>query len=240
MSIRKISILFTISILQFGCGDETSSSGDTASSATGSQATTSVQIAGQDSVLGDGVTTSGQQVAEGYGMTFSDTAMDENIPALPIFGFANGQPFNAGTVVFRYDHEGKWHLEVSDHKFDPTKGPAHGRLTKKDLQTVYLTLPEEPGAGVTMGRGMEYGGGYFQIKKTADSQDTTSWNTSFAYKLEIEKWEMGAARVSSCGQPPIGSATGKLFFSFKGASGVIKKSWISGQFTDAAILYCAE
>ena len=178
-----------------GCGQ-----GDTVAEGTGEIGPT-VSIAGSSSTVGDGFTVDGQQVAQGYGMTYSETALDEVIPALPIFGFANGQPFNAGTVMFRQDHNGAWHMEVSDHDFDPLKGVASGRIEKKDLQTVYITLPNEPAPGTELGRKMEYGSGYFQIKTSLESTSTTSWNTSFAYKLEIDEWKKGNSRLGSCGQP---------------------------------------
>jgi hypothetical protein len=199
-----------------------------------------VSIAGSTSTIGDGFTADGQQVAEGYGMTYSETALDEVIPALPIFGFANGQAFNAGTVMFRQDHNGNWQMQVSDHDFDPLQGVSSGRIENKDLQTIYITLPSEPASGTELGRQMEYGGGYFQIKKSIESTSTTSWNTSFAYKLEIDEWKKGSSRLGSCGKPEVGSASGRLFASFKGSAGErsLRNSWVSGQFTGAAILYC--
>lgn len=228
----KSTVLVFLLFFIAGCNQdepatsETSDRGDT------------VSIAGIDSSLKDGYTSGGAMVAEGYGMTYSDTALDEIIPALPIFGFANGQPINAGTVVFRQDHEGVWHLELSDHPFDPVKGIAFARTSKKDIQTIYITLPNVPATDMPMGREMEYGEGYFQIKKSPESQDTTSWNASFTYKIEVDEWEMGPAKVDSCGRPEIGKASGKLFISFKGSEERIKSSWVSGEFNNAAILYC--
>lgn len=230
--VKTLTLVLLVALA--GCGKD-----DTASVANTSGGPT-VAIAGQSTELQDGYTSGGQQVAEGYGMAYSETALDETIPALPIFGFANGLPFNAGTVVFRQDHKGVWHLEVSDHAFDPVKGIADARFSKKDIQTIYITLPTEPASAAKIGRDMEYDGGFFQIKKSPDSMDTTSWNTAFAYKIEIDQWEMGPSQVASCGRPSLGKASGKLFVSFKGSNDSIQNSWISGQFKDAVILYCGK
>lgn len=189
-------------------------------------------------ISADALANPAQQIAEGYGMTFSATAGDEVIPALPIRGSANGQPFVAGTVVFRESHTGTWHLEISDHEFDPLGGPALARSEKSDVQTIYLNLPEAPAAGARFVRDMEYGGGYFQIKPAPDSDGTTSWNTSTAWQINIEKWEKGDTVRNTCGQPDIGSASGTLYISFQGTGMGIRDSWVSGQFTAAPILYC--
>jgi len=237
-----IAAFISLSVLA-GCGQDDTPTKTRTETKTETKVVEEVQptvsIAGGSSI-GDGYTVNGQQVAQGYGMTYSETALDEVIPALPMFGFANGQPFNAGTVVFRQDHKGAWHLEVSDHDFDPVKGVAFGRIENKDLQTIYITLPSEPAPGVELGRAMEYGGGYFQIKQPPESTSTTSWNTSFAYKLEIDEWKKEDSRVGSCGVPELGSASGRLFASFKGSEeeGRVRNSWVSGQFTNAAIIYC--
>jgi len=223
-----------LSVVLAGCSkDDTASAANTSSGQT-------VAIAGQNTTLKDGYTSDGQQVAEGYGMTYSETALDETIPALPIFGFANGLPFNAGTVVFRQDDKGVWHLELSDHSFDPVKGIAYARSSKKDIQTIYITLPKPPASAMKIGRDMEYAGGFFQIKKSPDSMDTTSWNTAFAYKIEIDQWKMGPSQVMSCGRPSMGKASGKLFVSFKGSADSIQNSWVSGEFKNAVILYCGK
>ncbi|MFK7977410.1 MAG: hypothetical protein AB8C02_14840 [Halioglobus sp.] len=201
-----------------------------------------VSIAKGTANLADGYTAQGRQVAEGYGMAYSETALDEVIPGLPLFGFANGQPFNAGTVIFREDHKGAWHLEVSDYGFDPAKGSAAGRQENQNGQTAYLSLAREPAPGAPLGQTMQYGGGYFQIRPHPDANTTTSWNTSLAYKLEIATWEKEKSVPGSCGVPSIGSATGKLFVSFKGSEeeGRVRNSWLSGQFTGASIVYCGE
>lgn len=200
----------------------------------------SVSIASGAAEIRDGYTQEGQQIAEGYGMTFSESAMDEVIPALPVFGFANGQPFNAGNVTFRDNEEGVWRIEISDHRFDPLKGPAQGRYEKSDMQTVSITLPQEPAPGETYGKAMSYGGGIFQIKDSLEADHTWSWNTSFAYKLEIDAWEKGPSQGGSCGRPSIGKATGRVYASFKATApeSRIESSWISGQFENAPVLYC--
>ncbi|MFY8274836.1 hypothetical protein AAEU32_11995 [Pseudoalteromonas sp. SSDWG2] len=219
-----------------GCSPEPKENNRTTTTSSDPQ----VSIAQGAALLHDGKTLSGQTVAQGYGMTYSDTAMDEIIPALPIFGFANGQGFNGVTTVFREDHEGNWHLSVSDQVYNPAHGPASAASGSQSVQTVHIQLPNEPHIDARFGKEMAYGGGYFQIKNDVNADTTTSWNTSFSYKLEIDKWQKQESRVGSCGNPALGKASGKIFASFKGSEieGRVRNSWISGQFTDAAIVYC--
>lgn len=180
------------------------------------------------------------EIAEGYGMTFSETAQDESIPALPIRGVANGEVFLARTVHFDQENEGRWRLEISDRPYDVTKGVAMARLEHKDVQTIRINLAEEPSVGDTLRQEMAYGGGYFQIKPSPDATSTTSWNTSLAYTIEIESWNKRTSSPGPCGIPQLGSASGKLYISFKGSGMGPSNSWVSGQFVDVPIVYCGE
>lgn len=179
------------------------------------------------------------RVAEGYGMTYSETAADEVIPALPIRGFANGEAFTAKTIAFYQGQQGKWRLEISDHGYDVLKGVAAGRLERKDMQTVYLNFDEEPVAGQVLGQEMAYGGGIFQIRKTDGSGETTSWNTSLAYAIHVDGWEKPAHGEQPCSRRDIGGASGKLFISFEGSEFSFENSWVSGEFRDIPIVYCS-
>jgi hypothetical protein len=186
-----------------------------------------------------------RQIAEGYGMTYSETAGDEVIPALPIKGVANNRVFVAKTIVFRHGLEGKWKLEISDYEFDALQGVANARFEKKDIQTIYINFDQEPVAGDKILREMAYGGGYFQLKKSSSSMDTTSWNTSIAYAIEITGWNKGASHPESwlagtCSSPDIGKASGKLYISFKGSDIGYPNAWVSGAFNDVMIIYCGE
>jgi hypothetical protein len=128
-------------------------------------------------------------------------------------------------------------MEISDRAFDPVKGIAIERLEHPDVQTVYINLPETPAADKVFNQTMQYGGGMFQIKPRSNSQSTTSWNTSLAYKIEIDDWQKGKTTHLSCGRPRLGKASGKLYISFEGSEDKINNSWISGAFKDATILY---
>jgi hypothetical protein len=171
-------------------------------------------------------------------MTYSKTAADEIIPALPIGGFANGEAFQGKTVVFVQGLSDKWRLEISDHLFDVLKGAGFARYEQKGLQTIYINLPREPSIGDRLVREMSYGGGYFQIKPSPTANNTTSWNTSIAYAIEITDWNRGASGEGPCSRQEVGSASGKLYISFKGSEFGLANSWVSGAFNDAPILYC--
>lgn len=193
----------------------------------------------QGQLLSETLASNKVQIAKGYGMTFSETPATEKIPNLPIRGVANGAPFDAKTLTFRTDDKGQWTLEISDRSFDPIKGIAMERSDHPDVQTIYIKLPATPTKDKTFQQKMQYGGGMFQIKPKGDSQSTTSWNTSLAYKIEISDWQKGESTHFSCGRPKTGKASGKLYISFMGGSeSRIKNSWISGAFNDATVLYC--
>jgi hypothetical protein len=186
----------------------------------------------------DAVSSTTQEIAEGYGMTYSRTAADEVIPALPIGGFANDEAFQGKTVVFAQGQQSKWRLEISDHLFDVLKGPGFARYEQKGLQTINIDLAQEPTVGGRLLREMSYGGGYFQIKPSPTANSTTSWNTSIAYAIEITDWNKGASIEGPCGKSQVGTASGKLYISFKGSEFGLANSWVSGAFNDAPILYC--
>ncbi len=194
----------------------------------------------QDELLTDALSNTSRKIAEGYGMTYSETATDEIIPALPIRGFANGEAFQGQTVAFAQGTPGRWRLEISDHVFDVLKGVGYARYERKDLQTIYINLPQEPMVGDKLGKDMSYGGGHFQIKTSPSSNETTSWNTSIAYAIEIASWNKGASIEGPCGNPDLGSASGKLYISFKGSEHSFTHSWVSGEFKDAPIIYCGK
>ncbi len=179
------------------------------------------------------------KVAEGYGMTYSETALDEVIPALPLRGLANGKLFTGKTIAFYQGLEGKWRLEISDHLLDVLKGVAIGRIEREDIQTIYLHFDKEPAAGDILAQEMAYGGGIFQIKQSADSMETTSWNTSLAYAIYIDSWQREANGEQPCSKRSLGSTTGKLFISFQGSEFTFEDSWVSGEFVDAPIVYCS-
>ena len=194
----------------------------------------------QDQLLSETLANNNPPIAKGYGMSFSKTPASEQIPPWSLRGVANGLPFDAKTLTFRTDDKGQWKLEISDRAFDSIKGIAMARIDHPDVQTVYINLPEAPAKGKVFQQKMQYGGGMFQIKPKADSQSTTSWNTSLAYKIEITDWQKGASTHFSCGRPKSGKASGRLYISFNGSENQIKDSWISGAFKDAVILYCGD
>ena len=174
------------------------------------QATLTATQKSQDQLLSETLASNELPIAEGYGMTYSNTPASEQIPSWSVRGVANGLPFDAGTLTFRTDAKGQWHLEISDRAFDSITGIAIERLDHPDVQTVYINLPEAPAKGKVFQQEMQYGGGMFQIKPTADSEGTTSWNTSLAYKIEISDWQKGLSTHISCGRRAIRSRPRRL------------------------------
>lgn len=229
----------TVIILQPGQTDVLKT-GTMSKNVSGYKVSISTNSRSQQELLADTLSGSKQKIAEGYGMTYSETATDEVIPALPITGVANGSGFQARTVAFAQRTQGKWELLISDYEFDVIKGEGYARSEKKDLQVIHIDFPNEPQAGRKYTREMSYGGGYFQIKHPQDSDETTSWNTSIAYAIEIEKWLKDATvGEPPCANPDTGTASGKLFISFKGSEEGPYNSWVSGEFRDVPIIYCS-
>jgi hypothetical protein len=192
----------------------------------------------QDQLLTETLASGTLAIADGYGMTFTETPSRDAIPPWSPRGVANGAPFSAGTILFRPATASPWRLEISDRRFDALRGAGLARHAHKDLQTIYLDLPREPAAGTVFEKEMSYGGGYFQIKPAPDAATTTSWNTSLAYVVEITRWSKGPSAAGPCGLPARGSASGRFYVSFKGSGLGPERSWVSGTFEDAAIVYC--
>lgn len=197
----------------------------------------------QDELLTETLADKSVQIAEGFGMTFTESPSVDEIPQWTPRGVANGEPFQAKTIMFRQDHPPTWRITISDREFDVTKGDGYEAFTHKDLQSIYIDFPREPRAGDLFEQDMSYGGGYFQIKPSPSANSTTSWNTSIAYVIEITKWDKEPSTTSSCNplQALTGFASGRLYISFKSSdisdTGPTD-SWISGEFEDAAIVYC--
>ena len=192
-----------------------------------------------DELLTESLASKEVQIADGYGMTYTETPTD-TIPQWTPRGVANGEPFQAQTIMFRQDHFPDWRLSISDHEFDVLIGAGIERSTQKDLQTIYIDLPNEPTAGSVFEKEMSYGGGIFQIKPSPSAFETTSWNTSLAYYIEITNWNKGPSGDTSCNsmQALLGTASGRLYISFQGSEYSLENSWISGVFKDAPIVYC--
>jgi len=194
----------------------------------------------QDELLTERLADTSVQISEGYGMTYTEQP-SLNIPLWSPRGVANTEPFQAKTITFRADTPKffpRWVLAISDRQFDVSKGAGIARYTHKDLQTIKINLPREPVAGDIFKQDMSYGGGYFQIKTSASANSTTSWNTSIAYIIEITRWDAEPSTQGGCTYPSVGTASGRLYISFKGSENSIKNSWVSGTFENAAIIHC--
>ena len=192
-----------------------------------------------DELLTESLASKDVQIADGYGMTYTESPTD-NIPQWTPRGVANGEAFQAQTIMFRQDHFPDWRLSISDRQFDVLIGAGIERSTHKDLQTIYVDLPHEPRSGSVFEQEMSYGGGIFQIKPSPSASGTTSWNTSIAYYIEITNWNKGPSGESSCNsmQAKLGTASGRLYISFQGSEHSLENSWISGVLEDVPIVYC--
>ncbi len=192
----------------------------------------------QDQLLTEMLATN-PAIAKGNGMAFSSNPVSEKIPAWSVRGVANGQPFDAKTIIFRTLGNGQWRLAISDRAFDPVnEGLGVARIDHPDVQTVNVSIASAPVMGKVFQQDMQYGGGMFQIKPSADSEGTTSWNTSLAYIITITDGPEEIGSYSSCARPKPGKISGTLYISFQGSEVQIKNSWVSGTFKDAVILYC--
>ncbi len=195
----------------------------------------------EDELLTESLASKDVQIADGYGMTYTETPTG-TIPLWTPRGVANGEAFQAQTIMFRQDHFPDWRLSISDRQFDVLIGAGIERSTQKDLQTIYINLPHEPTTGSIFEQEMSYGGGIFQIKPSPSAVETTSWNTSIAYYIEITNWNKGPSSGTTCNsmQALIGTASGRLYISFQGSEHGLENSWISGVFEDAPIVYCGK
>lgn len=195
----------------------------------------------EDELLTESLANKDVPIADGYGMTYTEIPTD-TIPHWTPRGVANGEAFQAQTIMFRQDHFPDWRLSISDRRFDVLTGAGIERSTHKDLQTIYIDLPYEPTTGSIFEKEMSYGGGIFQIKTSPSAFETTSWNTSIAYYIEITNWNKGPSSGTSCNsmQALIGTASGRLYISFQGSEYTLENSWISGVFEDVPIVYCGK
>jgi len=207
---------------------------------TGYAATLTATQKSQDQLLTE-ILVGERSIAKGYGMTYSSTPASEQIPSWSVRGVANGRSFDAKTIIFQTLGSGQWHLAISDRAFDPVKeGLGIARMNHADVQTVNVSLSAAPDTGKVFQQDMQYGGGMFQIKPSADSEGTTSWNTSLAFIITITDAPEVIGAHASCDRPKPGKISGTLYISFEGSEEQIKNSWISGAFKDAVILYCGE
>ncbi len=228
-------------VLEFAPGQsQVIQDGTRSSSAKRYEATITSTQKSQDQLLTE-MLASNPSIAKGNGMTFSSTPASEQIPDWSVRGVANGQPFDAKTIIFRTLGNGQWRLAISDRAFDPiNEGLGIARTYHPDVQTVNVSLSKAPDTGTVFQQEMQYGGGMFQIKPSADSEGTTSWNTSLAYIITITDAPDVIRSHSSCGRKKPGKISGTLYISFEGTEEQIQNSWISGTFKDAVILYCGD
>jgi hypothetical protein len=174
--------------------------------------------------------------ADGHGFTYTETPTADAIPAWDLRGVANGEPFQVKTIIFS-PISSQWKLQLIDSHLDPLKGIAIARQDKQDIQVINIDLPSEPTSGDVFEKEMSFGGGYFQIKKSPDSEETTSWNTDNAWIIEITKWDKKPWIEGAGTFQQVGTASGRLYICFKGSEQGIKNSWASGIFENAAIVY---
>ena len=187
-------------------------------------------------LLATSLENSQQRVAEGYGVSFTETPTLAEIPEWNLQGVANGEAFVARTVMFS-PFKSKWKLQIIDKEIDPLKGLGIAKQEHPGLQVITIDLPSEPKQGDFLQKKMSAGDGYFQIKKSPESMETTSWNTDNAWVIRFTSWEK-APWVDGGGTfQQLGTASGRLYVTYKGSEyGSLESSWVSGTFEDAAIV----
>ncbi|MEP5765280.1 MAG: hypothetical protein ABJ308_11840 [Halieaceae bacterium] len=173
---------------------------------------------------------------QGHGIAYTPLPTLDQVPAWPVRGVANGAVFKSESVMFMPLQSG-WKLLIHDRKVDPMQGLAIIRSEYPDVQTVKVNLPREPQPGAVFKRALEYGGGMFQIKPSAQAQGTTSWNTSVAWVIEITSWDKRAWQEGGGTFQRAGSASGRLYICFEGAPDRIQSSFVAGEFSDVPIMY---
>ncbi len=161
--------------------------------------------------------------------TWTDAPTLESIPSKPAQGEANGKPMKIETVVFEPSNDA-WRLILSDKRFDSPTAIMMGG------QSVNISLTEEPAAGRTMTRKAEYGGGYFQINKVDNPSETTSWNGTNSWVIQITKWEVKPYDPAGEMFQEAGKASGRVVVVYQ-AGADFKNSWVAGTFEDATVRY---
>lgn len=161
--------------------------------------------------------------------TWTDSPELAHIPDHPIRGSADGEPFEARTVLIEPGYK-SWKISIHDRALNAPTGLLMGS------QHVDVNLEEAPAAGKTLKREMSYGGGYWQIARPDDPKKTTSWNASNAYVIEFTKWDVKPWDPDGDTFQEAGRASGKLAVVYKGG-GDFENSWVAGTFEDAVVRY---
>ena len=175
-------------------------------------------------------------LAEDRGYGYTESPNTETIASWTARGLVDGEPFYVKTIIFSPINS-QWTLQILDEPIDVLKGIAMARFDHPALQIININLPQEPQAGDVLQKKLSFGGGHFQVKRSPDSQTTTSWNADNAWVLEIEKWDTKPWVEGGDTFQQVGTASGRLYVAYKGSEYGLKDSWVSGTFEDAAIVY---
>ncbi len=167
--------------------------------------------------------------AGGGAFICKDAPAVEKIPAGPVKGEANLKPFVAKAIYFEPGFKA-WRMIVHENALSSPTGLVTGG------QSINIDLPEDPAAGKKWTRPMKYGDGYFQIVKPDDPQNTTSWNASNAWAIEITKWEQKPYDPKGSVFQEAGKASGRIAVCYQGG-GSFKDSWAAGTFENVPIRY---
>jgi len=166
--------------------------------------------------------------------TYTESPGFHKIPKGPVRGIANNKIFEAKTIIFRHRFR-KWSLEIWDTKISNLLSP----LSPPDpAQHIKINLSEEPALGKTMTKPMSMGHGWFQIQKIEEPAETISWNSENTWVLDITKWDRrpwdqnGDIYVQQ-----LGTASGRVYVSYRGNEGSFGNSGVAGEFKNAYIIY---
>lgn len=156
------------------------------------------------------------------------------IPDTAISGFANGKVFEAKSVFFE-PLFGKWSMVISDKDLESPLNIITG------AQSINIRLDEKPDVNKIIQKDLSYGGGYFQIMRKDNPEETVSWNSENTYIIKFTEWEAREWDPQGDLFQYAGRASGKIFISYTGCdSGNFDDAFVAGTFTDAVIRYLGE
>lgn len=163
--------------------------------------------------------------------SYTDQPTAEMIPAGPIRGEANGQPFEVKQVVIE-PGLGGWNMYLLETELSDPTGIREG-------QYLNLELGAKPASGKTVEHPMAYGDGLFQINDPSEAGKTTSLNADNAWVIVFDNVEIAPYDKEGEMFQVAGKASGKLAVCYQGRD-EWKNSYVAGEFKDAIVRYMGE
>lgn len=174
------------------------------------------------------------------------------IPAQPVVGRLNGQPWPVAAVVFepKGDH---WTMNFYDKALARPTGLARGTFP------LTLDLSGLPGEGVKLERALSTGGSTWKLPAPPRSAPKKSpkkgkkaevvaapppagpstWRTRSAYVLEFTTWQAAPFDAKKPAFQVAGKASGRIAVVYEGRDGK-QHAWVAGTFENALIRYMGQ